>query len=580
MKKTILILLILSMSIIACGDVTETTDPGTDFTVSEVELTNGKVVIRENPNLSIHSYVSSDMTNMVACHVLETENQLILIDAQMLLPMAGELKEYIEGLSKPVERIIITHSHPDHWFGLEALEELGPIYALEETIGEMNAMGAFFLGGVQAGYGELAPTKIVIPENTLSGDSLEIDGLKLGLETFSDTESVLQLLVTLPDYKTIVAQDLIFNKVHLFLGQNTFDGWISVLEELKGRGNIDLILSGHGVPAGPELFDSNIEYLQAAKTALAEVTTFEEFKTRLVEAYPDYNGVGLFGLVADMLFPPTGFEVSETELTNGKVVIRGSANLSIHSYVSSDMTNMVASHVLETENQLILIDAQMLLPTAGELKEYIGNLDKPVERIIITHSHPDHWFGLEALEELGPIYALEETIGEMNAMGEIFLEGVQAGYGELAPTRIVIPENTLSGDSLEIDGLQIGLETFSDAEAGLQLMVTLPDYKAIVAQDLVFNQVHLFLGQNAFDDWSSILEDLKGRGNIELILAGHGVPGGPELFDSNIEYLQAAKAALDEATTFEEFKTRLVEAYPDYNGVGLLDMMASMLFGE
>jgi glyoxylase-like metal-dependent hydrolase (beta-lactamase superfamily II) len=34
---------------------------------------------------------------------------------------------------------------------------------------------------------------------------------------------------------------------------------------------------------------------------------------------------------------------------------------------------------------------------ADEAADYANRLDKPVDRIIVSHGHPDHWSGLEVL---------------------------------------------------------------------------------------------------------------------------------------------------------------------------------------
>jgi glyoxylase-like metal-dependent hydrolase (beta-lactamase superfamily II) len=60
----------------------------------------------------------------VHCYVVESEDGLLLVDTGLALPGLDEL--FREELTDPVERIVITHFHPDHvWGGEVAVEILG-----------------------------------------------------------------------------------------------------------------------------------------------------------------------------------------------------------------------------------------------------------------------------------------------------------------------------------------------------------------------------------------------------------------------------------------------------------------------
>ncbi|MBI4650363.1 MBL fold metallo-hydrolase, partial [Candidatus Desantisbacteria bacterium] len=54
---------------------------------------------------------------------------------------------------------------------------------------------------------------------------------------------------------------------------------------------------------------------------------------------------------------------------------------------------LVCSHIIESENKLVIIDTLLLRPYAERLRKYADSLNKPIERVIITHFHPDHWLG-------------------------------------------------------------------------------------------------------------------------------------------------------------------------------------------
>jgi len=55
-------------------------------------------------------------------------------------------------------------------------------------------------------------------------------------------------------------------------------------------------------------------------------------------------------------------------------------------------------------------------------------------------------------------------------------------------------------------------------------MIGLPDHRVLVTQDLVYNAVHVFIGEQAFDEWAEALERYRAL-PYNRILPGHGSPG-------------------------------------------------------
>jgi len=69
------------------------------------------------------------------------------------------------------------------------------------------------------------------------------------------------------------------------------------------------------------------------------------------------------------------------------------SNFSIHSYTAPEKGYHVNSHIIETKNNLVIIDTQFLVKSAEEVFQFAKSLNKKIARVIVTHAHPDHWFG-------------------------------------------------------------------------------------------------------------------------------------------------------------------------------------------
>ena len=108
-------------------------------------------------------------------------------------------------------------------------------------------------------------------------------------------------------------------------------------------------------------------------------------------------------------------------------------------------------------------------------------------------------------------------------------------------------------------------------------MIGLPHHSILITQDLIYNQVHAFVGEMAFDSWHEALNKTQ-RLYYDKLLPGHGDPGGHDLYDEMRDYLAVAREAYLDSDDPNEFKQRLLDDFPDYQGRALLDHQMRFLF--
>jgi glyoxylase-like metal-dependent hydrolase (beta-lactamase superfamily II) len=239
---------------------------------------------------------------------------------------------------------------------------------------------------------------------------------------------------------------------------------------------------------------------------------------------------------------------------------------------------LVTSHIIETKNKLVVIDAQFVRPYAKELRGYVDRLNKPIDRMIITHNHPDHWFGLEFFTDV-PIYSLRETRDLIEKTGDFFIKNNRKRMGELVTDKKIIPNMTIKEGKEVIDGLEYEFEMVPNAEAPVQLLIKFPELGTLVAQDLVYNNCHLVIGgTDAINGWRQVLKRLQGLKEYDTILAGHGEAANPSTYATLLEYLEDAGAILARSKTGDEYKQELLEKYPSYRFPLAINISISRLF--
>jgi glyoxylase-like metal-dependent hydrolase (beta-lactamase superfamily II) len=259
------------------------------------------MVVKQDGDVRIHTFVSSFAYDNIAnaTHIIETRNQLVLIDGQFLVPYAKAFREYADSLGKPIERLYVSHRHPDHWFGLGAAFSDVTSYALPETLdfirdhGEESRRDHWKLG-------DLVPDQISVPQKAAGLGTEIIDGVRYVFDRVTETEIDYHLTVRLPDLGVYFTQDLLYSGTHLYLTQH-MDHWIQVLQEMLVS-DYELFLPGHGLPADKNEVARNIEYLSAARQAIGNGLGGDAFQDFMLQRYPERKCPGIFDIYIPRLF--------------------------------------------------------------------------------------------------------------------------------------------------------------------------------------------------------------------------------------------------------------------------------------
>ena len=257
------------------------------------KLAEGVVQVSRRGGVTFHSYMSPQQGLLVCVHVIESANALVVVDAVMLRPHYTELRAYADSLGKPIDRVIVSHLHPDHWFGLAAFDDV-PVHSQQYTHDGIVIAGDTFLESKRAVYGDLVPSRKVVPSHIITPGTTVVDGVTYEFSEVNEVESVTALVIELPEVKTLVAQDLVYNHVHMFVGEKTSagdyccDNWMAALSAYQAKGH-ELILPGHGEPCGGEVFPEAIAYLSAVKELLRSAAGEDDLKRRTLERFPGYR---------------------------------------------------------------------------------------------------------------------------------------------------------------------------------------------------------------------------------------------------------------------------------------------------
>jgi glyoxylase-like metal-dependent hydrolase (beta-lactamase superfamily II) len=180
-----------------------------------------------------------------------TDDGVVVIDA-LGTPALGEafLQAIRKVTTKPVKRVIVTHYHADHFYGLEAFRKAGADIWAHFEAREYLANGDAELRRQQRAR-ELFPwvaddMPLVQADRWLETDtSFTLGGKRFEIQHFGPAHSPEDLVVVVPDEGVVFIGDILFTGRIPFVGEADSKSWLARIERLialKPR----LMVTGHG----------------------------------------------------------------------------------------------------------------------------------------------------------------------------------------------------------------------------------------------------------------------------------------------------------------------------------------------
>lgn len=266
----------------------------------------------------------------------------------------------------------------------------------------------------------------------------------------------------------------------------------------------------------------------------------------------------------------------------GAILVSQFGPVKIHSYLSPLDGFHVNTQMIEGPTVVVIFDGQLLLPYADEVASYVQTLGKPVDRIILSHAHTDHWSGLQLLTERFPdarVFALDGIADQLRARGQARLDSFRPIYGDRIATEVTVPTEIIAEGVQWIDGITYDFRRFVDAESDFQLAALLPEQNVLMAFDLVFSpNEHAFTVVDHFDHWMIVLEQLKALQNYDTITIGHDTPVHRAAIDSTITYIKRAKEIHAVSADAKTYGDSLKAAFPDRQHAEWVDFSANLLY--
>lgn len=246
--------------------------------------------------------------------------------------------------------------------------------------------------------------------------------------------------------------------------------------------------------------------------------------------------------------------------------------------------------LIEGKKSAILVDAPFTRADAHRVVAWILESGLDLQTVYVTHDHPDHYFSMEVITQAFPnarVVSAPEVVADIwkSIPAKVKRWGPMLGANgpryPTAPAPLTERFLVLEGQRIEVIGPLQGDHSNSTA-------LYVPSAKTLIAGDLLFNQMHLWLGESLQPErkaWAAAVEKLAGLGATRVI-AGHKKPGLPEdtsaiAFTRN--YLARFEQAVGESKNSAELRARINAAFPatiDWNGDFLLGNSSKVAMRE
>ncbi|WP_371480419.1 MBL fold metallo-hydrolase [Kitasatospora sp. NBC_00315] len=236
------------------------------------------------------------------------------------------------------------------------------------------------------------------------------------------------------------------------------------------------------------------------------------------------------------------------------------------------------------ERTAILVDAQLTRSAGRELAEWVAGKGRRLLAIVITHEHPDHYFGAEEVLRLFPeaqLLAAPPVVEGILRTAAAKVAQWKPVYGDDIPDHPLVPAQLLP-QPLMIDRQLIPVLLLGQADCGGSTVVHVPSVGTVVAGDFAYNGTHVWTADTTPEQraqWAHNLDRIAGLG-AEHVIAGHRAPDRGDdaagVLGFTAQYLRDFDARLREhPSDAEALVTAMNERYAELTLPAFLELGAA-----
>jgi glyoxylase-like metal-dependent hydrolase (beta-lactamase superfamily II) len=177
---------------------------------------------------------------------------------------------------------------------------------------------------------------------------------------------------------------------------------------------------------------------------------------------------------------------------------------------------------------ITIIDALGSPSLAEQMLSLIRNIsDLPVKRVIATHYHADHIYGLQVFEDLGAQimapYGVDNYLNSQSAADRIEERRFSLDPWVNENTRLVYPDELIRKPmSIEEGGVKLTLNYLGKSHSDADLTVLVEPDNVLITGDVIFEGRIPFVGDSDSKAWLETLNKLASQKDIKALIPGHG----------------------------------------------------------
>jgi len=216
-----------------------------------------------------------------------------------------------------------------------------------------------------------------------------------------------------------------------------------------------------------------------------------------------------------------------------------------------------------TDDGVIIIDALGSPSLAAKFLSLLREVtDKPISKVIVTHYHADHIYGLQLFKDLGA--EVIAPVGYQDYLDSpVAEERLDERRFSLSPwvndeTHLVRPDRVIAVDeNFSFGGVDFAIHLHGSAHSDGDLSLLVKDDAVLISGDIIFEGRVPFTGGSDTAHWLKVLNNLDTL-DLKALIPGHG----PAARDPNgaiqltLRYLSHVRsvmsAAVEEMIPFDE----------------------------